>query len=355
MKNLLLLLLAFSLGGPSSHIACAQTLSIRPAAELVFPLESGKAYQMFQSPDLSAWQPLGLPVFGSSAHSQLVSASSAARFFRIETNPLVNLNSTLQGLLNRHKVPALACAVIRSNRLVGVGVAGLRKAGITTAPVTLSDKWHHGSLTKSMTATLAAILVQEGQISWTNTLADRFPDFTNRMHAGWQEATLEWLTANRGGAPELIPAATWSDIWAFGRTPREGRRYLMERMTTNPPASTPGTRYEYSNTGFALAGHMLETAMNQPWEELLDQRLFRPLGMTSAGFGVPATPRHLDHPWGHTLPNPSLPPGTGNALTPVTPGESADNPPAIGPAATAHCSITDLAAYAAGQTHLNPQ
>jgi CubicO group peptidase (beta-lactamase class C family) len=92
---------------------------------------------------------------------------------------------------------------------------------------------------------------------------------------------------------------------------------------------------------------MLETVMNSPWEDLMQDRLFRPLGMTSAGFGVPATPRYLDEPWGHTLANPAQPPGAGNAITPVAPAEAADNPPAIGPAATVHCSISDLALYAA--------
>ena len=118
-------------------------------------------------------------------------------------------------------------------------------------------------------------------------------------------------------------------------------------MTTNAPSSTPGTQYEYSNTGFALAGHMLETVANKSWEDLLTEKLFKPLGMASAGFGVPATPRHINHPWGHYLPSPSSPPSVGNPAIPVAPGTDADNPPAIGPAGTVNCSVIDLALYAA--------
>jgi CubicO group peptidase (beta-lactamase class C family) len=79
--------------------------------------------------------------------------------------------------------------------------------------------------------------------------------------------------------------------------------------------------------------------MGQPWERLLTERLFNPLEMRSAGFGVPATPGLVDQPWGHHLAN--------SHPLPIAPGPGADNPPAIGPAATVHCSVLDLAKYAA--------
>jgi CubicO group peptidase (beta-lactamase class C family) len=128
-------------------------------------------------------------------------------------------------------------------------------------------------------------------------------------------------------------------LWNFKGTPTEGRRLLLTRLTAIAPNSAPGTQYEYSNAGFALAGHMLETVAGQPWEALLTERLFVPLGMTSAGFGVPATPRHIDQPWGHQR--------VGANNNPIEPGPNADNPPAIGPAGTVHCSLLDLAKYTA--------
>jgi CubicO group peptidase (beta-lactamase class C family) len=131
----------------------------------------------------------------------------------------------------------------------------------------------------------------------------------------------------------------WSQLWNFGGTPTEARRLLLEKLTVIAPNSTPGTRYEYSNAGFALAGHMLETTLNKPWEDLMREWLFQPLDMASGGFGVPATPRMTDQPWGHQL-------ATGKPL-PIEPGTSADNPPAIGPAGTVHCSVADLAKYVA--------
>lgn len=336
MRSPLLLLYfiaAFGLG--------AQTLRVNPAIEIAFEIGAGKGYQIESSTDLAKWVAYSSSGLGEgSTVQQLVPASEANRYFRVKSNDVRDLNALLEPIRATNKVPALACAVIRSNQIVGLGAVGLRKAGVTSAPVTLNDKWHHGSLTKGMTATLAAMLVEEGKISWTTTLAQLFPDIAPAMNAQWRGVTLEWLCSNRGGAPESLTAGgLWDQLWNFGGTPREGRRFLLEKLTALAPVSTPGTKYEYSNAGFSMAGHMLETVMDRPWEDLLAERLFRPLGMTSAGFGVPATPRHIDHPWGHQL--------SGGNPSPMAPGTAADNPPAIGPAGTVHCSVIDLARYVA--------
>jgi len=158
--------------------------------------------------------------------------------------------------------------------VVGLGASGLRKAGAGEAPVTLHDKWHHGSLTKSMTATLAAMFVEERRLRWDSTLAEVFPDLAPGMHASWRGVRLDWLCSNRSGAPgDLAPSGIWAELWSFQGTPREGRRLLLNRLTALPPASEPGSRYEYSNAGFALAGHMLETTVDLAWEKLLKARL----------------------------------------------------------------------------------
>lgn len=322
-------------------VLSAQTLEVVPAVELRFPTQAGVAYQLQSSTDLGTWSPWGTWRIGDGeVVREGVPATDSARIFSLASHAVRDVTQLLAPIRESTGVPALGVAVVRSNRIVGLGVVGLRKAGVTNAPVTLEDRWHHGSLTKSMTATLAAMLVAEGKIRWTSTLGEVFPDFAPSMNAAWRASTLEWLTANHGGAPgDLGPSGIWNQLWAFGGTPREARRFLLEKLTVLAPASTPGTRYEYSNAGFSLAGHMLEQVTGQAWEDLLRERLFQRLGMTSGGFGVPATPRYVDQPWGHQLSN--------GRMVPIEPGTAADNPPGIGPAGTVHCTVADLARYVA--------
>ena len=331
------ILLSLLLALPST----GQPLPLPPAVGLEFPTSLDRAGQFRSPPDLSEWLPFrGLTLKEHSAVRMPEPAADASRVRPRVTHNVRDLNSLLEPIRAANRVPALACAVIRSNQIVGMGAVGLRKSDVPSAPVTLADKWHQGSLTKSMTATLAAILVERGQIQWGTTLQDVFPSLAASMKPAWRTVRLDWLCSNRGGAPEDLNASGIGvELRAFRGTPTEGRRRLLERLTQRDPARTPGTAYEYSNAGFALAGHMLETVAGRPWEDLLTDTLFAPLGMTSAGFGAPATPLRIDQPWGHQRIS-----GDNN---PIEPGPAADNPPAMGPAGTVHCSLLDLATYAA--------
>ncbi len=332
----------------------AAEVRIQQAVAAEYDAVAGQFQQLQASVDLSHWIPMGPWVVGqSNTVQQFATATPGALYFRTTGGEVRDLTSILEGIRSARSLPALGCAVVRSNQIVAYGVTGVRKWG-STVPATSQDLWHHGSLTKSMTATLAAILVNEGKIQWNTRLMDVFPEKAATMNAGWSGATLELLLANRAGAVEdLGPSGIWSQLWNHEGTPTEQRLFLLEKLTALPPKTPPGTAYEYSNAGFALAGAMLERVAGIPWEMLITQKLFQPLGMFSAGFGVPASPRYIDQPWGHT--------GSGTTRTPVAPGIGADNPPGIGPAATVHCSLVDFARYVAfhlagerGQTELIP-
>ena len=82
----------------------------------------------------------------------------------------------------------------------------------------------------------------------------------------------------------------------------------------------------------------MEVVTGTPYEKLIRQKLFQPLGMDSVGFGAPATPGKVDQPYGHVQ--------DGDKVTPVDPGPLGDNPPAIAPAGTVHCSLGDFLKYA---------
>ena len=311
---------------------------------LLVPAQTGPIYPLTVATNPSGSR-IAPPWFLGNGQSNPATESAwgAAAFHPLHPNPVRDLQSLIEPIRLLNHAPGVACAVVLSNRLVGIGVTGTRLWDAADAPLGIDDIWHHGSLTKSMTATLAAMLVEEGRIQWSTTLADVFPDWSPKMDPAWKTVTLEQLCSNRSGAPEdLNPDGIWSQLWAFHGTPVHARRLLLELLTIRPPHHPPGTAYEYSNAGFALAGAMMEKTVETPWETLMTDRLFNRLGMNTGGFGVPATPRMVDQPWGHVFVK-GLPEG-------VEPGTAADNPTAIGPAGTVHCSVLDLARYA--QFHL---
>ena len=313
------------------------TLEIAPAIELKFTSGDDSVTTLLGSDNLGTWTEVSHE-FTAKAKSLNVFLPSAekAKFYRLETFPVDDLAGTLETVRATHGLPGLSAVVVLSNRVVGIGAAGVRKIG-TTAAATIEDKWHIGSCTKSVTGLLAAMFVEEGLIEWSSTLGEIFPEYRAGMHAQWRDVPLEWLLQNRSGAPGAVDPVLWNAMWNFPGSPKDSRVHMLTNITKVAPNPAPGTTYVYSNTGFAMAGAMLEKVANGEWEALVRDRIFKPLGMSSSGFGVPATPRYLDQPWGHVL--------QANAVTPVQPGIAADNPTGNAPAGAIHASLMDLAKY----------
>lgn len=228
----------------------------------------------------------------------------------------------LERIRAKFGVPALAACRIEDGVVTVAGAAG----------ADFGDRFHLGSCTKAMTATMIATLVEEGKLSWSTTVGATFGDV--EMDAAWRRVTLEQLLTHRAGAPGDLAAqkALWTRLWRRRGTPREQRMELVRGVLARPPEVSPGTRYVYSNAGYAIAGAMAERVTDTAWERLMRERLFEPLGMRSAGFGPPPG----NGPVGHREDG-----------TPVGRGIGADNPPAIGPAGTVHASLGDWAKFVA--------
>jgi CubicO group peptidase (beta-lactamase class C family) len=253
-----------------------------------------------------------------------------------ETNSSKDVSAILAPIVAKHDVPGVAAAVVHKGEIVALGVAGVRTRG-RPEKITLADRFHIGSDTKAMTAMLCGILVDEGKLKWEQTLGETFPDVRDSMHSQYRTVTLEQLLTNRSGAPgDLEKGPLWGRLWRYRGTPTAARRLLLEEFTAKPPAAPPGEKFIYSNAGFTMAGHMAEQVTGRSWEDLMREKIFRPLGMTTAGFGPPGTRSRNDQPRGHDADG-----------SPVEPGPAADNPVAIGPAGIAHCSIGDWAKFAA--------
>ena len=244
----------------------------------------------------------------------------------------------LRPLRQQYDLPALAAAVLVSGRTQALGAVGVRKYG-ATVPVTVHDQFHLGSCTKALTATLCGMLVERGVLRWDTTLAQVFPHLP--MRPEYQGVTLDHLLAHRSGfSSESWPLGkTFLDVHHLPGPPQAQRMAYIALILQEPPIASPGVKYVYSNRNYAVAGAMVEKLTGISWEDFLRRHLFRPLEMMTAGFGAMGTPGREDQPWQHTL--------VDGKHHPIEPGPLSDNPPAIAPAGTVHCSVGDWAKFVA--------
>ena len=96
-------------------------------------------------------------------------AFAPAPSFALEQAP--GLNDELEQTRVKHGLPALAAAVVKDGKIVASGAVGVRALG-SAVKVTIGDRFHLGSDTKAMTATLAGMMVDEGKLQWTSTIGD---------------------------------------------------------------------------------------------------------------------------------------------------------------------------------------
>ncbi len=241
-------------------------------------------------------------------------------------------DSLLESIRQKHSLPALAGAIVTSKGPTAIGAVGARKAG-TAVPVTVDDQWHLGSDTKAMTATMIAALVEQGKLTWETTIEQVFPEIAATLPPQLRKVTILQLLSHRAG----LPADTdWRALSLSGSL-LEQRQAALKSAASIKIESEPGTTFTYSNWGYVIAGAMVEKIANAPWEELMAQHLFDPLGIKSAGFGGLGTPGKTDQPWPH-----------GADGKPVfANGPTVDNPPVLGPAGTVHCSLSDWARFIA--------
>lgn len=249
------------------------------------------------------------------------------------------IGALLLDVRRQHGLIGLAGAIVTSGGLVDAGAVGTRAHG-SLVPVTIYDKWHLGSITKSMTSTLVALLVEQGNLEWTTTVGTVFPDFPS-IHPSLLPVPIEPILAHRGGfTNDLSQFSSWSQmLTSTDPLPAQRRAFAMEVLGT-APEFPPLQIYHYSNVGYMIAGAVLESVTEQQWETLIRTSLFTPLGMNDTGFGAPGVRNEMDQPRGHR--------GQGTARVALEPGDPrADNPPGIGPAGTVHATMQDLGRYIA--------
>jgi CubicO group peptidase (beta-lactamase class C family) len=203
-----------------------------------------------------------------------------------------------------------------------------------------------------MTATLVAMLVEEGKLNWTTTLGELFADTVKPMHPAWEKVTLPQVLAHRSGLPfapdglvrvfNLFRAPYASlrsrpeSMRSSEETLPQQRLEIARQALSRPPGIPPGTKFWYSNVGYILAGAVLEHLTGRAWEDLMRERLFQPLGISTGGFGPPGAAGKTDQPWGHSS-------VLGKPLDPGSP--AAEFPLFYAPAGLAHMAITDWAKF----------
>ena len=207
------------------------------------------------------------------------------------------IEDELQALLAehaaRHSVPGAAIGILRDG---AVTTASYGRANVRTGElVSAETRFSVGSLTKSMVATVIAVLADAGRLTLDDPVSAHVPELSG---GGWADfATIRDLLGNRSGLP--LRAALEFGFSAHRDTDDGALARFVAEIGANLPASAV---WSYTNVGWCVLGRVIETVTGDTWEVAMRHHLFDRAGMTgtmcAAGFepgprvvGYDVTPR----------------------------------------------------------------
>jgi len=140
-------------------------------------------------------------------------------------------------------------------------------------------KFELGSITKQFTALLVLQFVNEGKIKLSGHISDYLPYY--RRDNG-VKVTVHQLLSHTSGIPEFLAEP------GFLEGPASRQKYITKQFAVEHGSGQllfePGTKFSYSNSGYFLLGAILEEVSGETYEQLLNQRIFGPLGMKDSGY-----------------------------------------------------------------------
>ncbi|MFZ0061257.1 MAG: serine hydrolase domain-containing protein [Pyrinomonadaceae bacterium] len=173
--------------------------------------------------------------------------------------------------LTRTGVPSASIAVVRDGQIVYVKAYGDAKLEPKT-PATAAMRYSIGSISKQFTALAILLLQEQGKLSLDDKVGKYIPDLTRA-----NEVTIRQLLSHTSGYQDYWPQ---DYVMKPMLSPTTAQK-IMETWAKKPLDFEPGTKWQYSNTNYVIAGAIVEKAARMPIFRFMQQKIFTPLGMKS--------------------------------------------------------------------------
>ena len=173
--------------------------------------------------------------------------------------------------------PGVSALLRRGDRetFITAGVADVE----TGRPIKTRTYMRIASVSKAFSGAVALSLVDRGVLSLDDTIASRLSD----MPTAWGAVTLRQLLQHTGGVPSFSESAAYQQYFAAHLDGPYTHRMLVDFVADQPLRFPPGTSYEYSNTDNVIIALMAEAATGKPYDQLLSELVFDPLGLKRTG------------------------------------------------------------------------
>ncbi|HEY0484106.1 MAG TPA: serine hydrolase domain-containing protein [Kofleriaceae bacterium] len=182
-----------------------------------------------------------------------------------------NIDRIAAEVLAETGVPSASVAAVTDGKVVYVHAYGNARLEPPT-PAAPPMRYSIGSISKQLTAAAVLLLVEDGKLTLDDPVGKYVPNLTRG-----DAVTIRQILSHTSGYPDYAPQDYMVPEWEKPITAEA----VLDRWARKELEFEPGTRWQYSNTNFVIAGMIVEKLAGMPLVDLLTQRVFKPLGMTS--------------------------------------------------------------------------
>jgi CubicO group peptidase (beta-lactamase class C family) len=209
--------------------------------------------------------------------ADVTAPAAATRAPKLTDRQLHDRIAHLMALLTKADAFSGTVYVARNGRPIYAEAFGLANRS-WMIPNRIDTKFNLASVTKMFTAVAVAQLVEQGKLSYGETVGQILPDYPNKAVA--QTVTVGQLLSHTAG---MIGARALAEK---ANDPQSARTLApwLATFVNEPLSSAPGQRFDYSNAGYILLGAIIEKASGQTYYDYVGDYVFKPAGMTNTGF-----------------------------------------------------------------------
>src|SRR5882724_7908773 len=194
-----------------------------------------------------------------------------ARAQTLSTDLQQKIDKLATDTLARTGVPSASVAIVRNGQLVYTKAYGDARLAPKT-PATPEMRYSIGSISKQFTATAILLLQEQGKLSLDDKVAKFIPNLTRA-----NEVTIRQLLSHTSGYQDYWPQ---DYVMPMMMQPTTAQK-ILDTWARKPLDFDPGTKWQYSNTNYVIAGVIIEKASGMPMLQFLREKVFKPLEMNS--------------------------------------------------------------------------
>ena len=225
----------------------------------------------------------------------LLLSAHAPQRLSAQDRPLMppDFDAYVQRAIAELHTPGIAIAVVKDGRTVFARGYGVRKLG-SPERVDTNTVFQVASNTKATTAAILAMLVDEGKLGWNDRVVDRLPWFAMNDPYVTREMRVQDLLTHVSG----FSLGMGDLLWFYSNFTR---REIAERVRFLPITNSFRSNYAYDNVLYTVATMLIEEVEQKSWDNVIRDRITRPLGMTSASTTVRGWDPRGNWAWPHAM------------------------------------------------------